>query len=532
MSKVSGRGLRPTSDDRPTIHLAPGETAENCRAAIAALAADTKAQPLSGIFSRDRLLVRCCRVVDLGEAAATKDGMQRAPEALVLVPVELAWLTTKLADVARFTKVDRRARRPVVADPPQRLAAAVLAAAPWPGIPVLRGVIAAPSLRPDGSVFQQPGCYDPASGLLYDPGGKTFPWVPIAPTPDQVAEAKALIDRMVSTFPFVDEAARSVAIAACLTALVRRSLPTAPAFAFDGPKAGSGKGLLAHLGAWIATGTNPHLRTASENGGDESKSLFAALLESPAIILVDNLERTLKSEMLCAMLTTTVLSDRILGQSKSASVPTNVCLLFSGNNLAIAGDLHRRILVSRIDPKVEHPEQRRFEGPPLKDWVLARRGELAVAFLTLARAYLAAGEPRPNVPEFGSFEQWSRLVRFPLIFAGFEDPCRTLAAVKKDDPVSRKLRALLSAWHDHFGDRPVTAKEVKMEAACASPALLEALGPIDPVIEKDPAKYHANKLGIYLSKNRGNIEDGLRIVEETGRPHGTCLWSVKKVGEG
>ncbi len=514
-----------TSDGRPAIHLAAGESANNCREAIAALGADTAARPLDGVYVRDRMLVRPVRVADLGKAAETKGGVKRSPEALVLVPVELAWLMTRLADVALFSKYDARMRQVVVADPPQRLAAATLAASPWPGIPVLRGVVQAPTLRPDGSVFQAPGCYDLSSGLLFDPGHEAFLPVPAEPTPDQAAAAKALIDRTFSTFPFVGEAARSVAIAACLTALVRRSLKTAPGFVFDAPKMGNGKGLLAHIPAWIATGTGPHLRPASENNSDESKSMFATLLESPLVVLVDNLEHTLKSEMLCAMLTTTVLSDRILGQSKTVSVPTNVTLLFTGNNLVIAGDLRRRILVSRIDAKVEHPEQRRFPGPPLERWAIENRADLAVALLTLARAYLAAGEPRPDVVAFGSFEQWSRLVRFPLIFSGFEDPCQTLAALKKGDPVTRDLRALLQAWHDDVGERPVPAKEIAERASGCS-SLHEAL---TPFVGKD-GKISTLRLGNYLSKHRERIEDGL-CIEEAGERQSVALWRVTKVGE-
>lgn len=58
-----------------------------------------------------------------------------------------------------------------------------------------------------------------------------------------------------SEFQFADPATGiSIALAATLTAVVRRSLRTAPLFAFDAPVMGSGKGLLVKIAALIATG--------------------------------------------------------------------------------------------------------------------------------------------------------------------------------------------------------------------------------------------------------------------------------------
>jgi hypothetical protein len=516
-----------------TIHLAPGETANNCREAIAALAKDTAARPLSGIYARDRALFRALRIADLCGDRSKTDGISRPPEALVLAPVELPWLLTRLADVASFVKFDARVKQPVIANPPQRLAAAVLAAAPWPGLPVLHGVVQAPTLRADGSVLEAPG-YDEESRLLFDAGGETFATVPREPTQAEVMSAKALIEQALVTFPFVDGAARSVAFAAILTALLRRSLPTAPGFLIDAPVAGSGKTLLAHIPAWVAAGTGPHLRIAAENQSDENKSLFSVVLENPSVLVIDKVERPLKSEMLCAMLTGQTLSERILGLSKSVSVPTNITLLITGNNVTVRGDLRRRLLTCRIKPGVEHPERRRFTGPPLKEWIIEHRAELAVALLTLVRAYLAASEPRPEgAAEFGSFEAWSRLVRYPLTHAGYADPCGTLAAVQKSDPDTRTLCALLRAWRDTFGDRAATAKAAVETAGGAATgrvtggtALSEAL---TPFTGKD-GRVNTRQLGNYLSAQRERIEGGL-FIEEAGSRQGVVLWRVVEAEE-
>lgn len=81
-----------------------------------------------------------------------------------------------------------------------------------------------------------------------------------------------------------------MAIPAVLTTLVRRSLPGAPAFIFESPQPGSGETLLAHAPSWIATRTGPHLRTIEDNATEEKKSLFAAIIENPTVILIDNVD--------------------------------------------------------------------------------------------------------------------------------------------------------------------------------------------------------------------------------------------------
>ena len=140
-------------------------------------------------------------------------------------------------------------------------------------------------------------------------------------------------------FPFVDEAARSVALAAVLTMLVRRMLRAAPLFAFDAPKMACGKTLIATVASYIATGRGPYLMAQVADATDERKRLLAALLEGPAAVVIDNVELPLRSDALCIALTEPTFTDRLLGASKTATVETNCCFVATGNNLIIAGDL-------------------------------------------------------------------------------------------------------------------------------------------------------------------------------------------------
>src|SRR5215467_10306052 len=105
---------------------------------------------------------------------------------------------------------------------------------------------------------------------------------------------------------------------------------------------------------------------------EERKRLLAALIENPPVILIDNIERRLKSSALCITLTEPVFTDRILGQSKTVTAPTNCTFFATGNNLVIAGDLSARALQSRIDPACERPEEREFDIN-LHQWVPEQR---------------------------------------------------------------------------------------------------------------------------------------------------------------
>lgn len=107
-------------------------------------------------------------------------------------------------------------------------------------LPVLTGIINYPTLRPDGSILDLPG-YDAQTGLLFDPQEVRFPALPRHPDRDTALRALCLLKDLISTFPLVTDADRSVALSGILTALIRRSLPTAPLHGFNAPTAGSGK---------------------------------------------------------------------------------------------------------------------------------------------------------------------------------------------------------------------------------------------------------------------------------------------------
>jgi hypothetical protein len=128
-----------------------------------------------------------------------------------------------------------------------------------------------------------------------------------------------------------------VVLCAVLSVLVRRILRAAPLFALDAPKMASGKTLIANVCGYIATGRAPYLMSQVIDPTDERKRILSLLLEAPSLVVI--VEAPLKSDALCTVLTEPVFTDRLLGVSRTATVPTNTSFFATGNNLVIEGDL-------------------------------------------------------------------------------------------------------------------------------------------------------------------------------------------------
>jgi putative DNA primase/helicase len=161
---------------------------------------------------------------------------------------------------------------------------------------------------------------------------------------------------------------------------------------------------------------------------------------------------------------------RILGQSKMVSAQTRALITATVNNLVVTGDLIRRFVVGKLDPRCERPELRQYDYDPIAD-AMEMRGEIVVAALTVLRAYHVAGRPQPP-PRLQNFGEWSDTVRATLIWLGQGDPVKTMGHLRMADPALVNLRAVLAAWRDEFADAAQSSNTV-IEAANATKATEE-----------------------------------------------------------
>ncbi len=328
----------------------------------------------------------------------------------------------------------------------------------WPGVRPLTGIVTAPTLRADGSILQTPG-YDEASGLYYDDDGCNFPVVPDRPSQAQAKRAVHRLLEVVCDVPFATDEHRAAWVALVLTTIGRTFVNgCTPLFAIDANIRGAGKSLLADTVSLIATGRSAPRMAQPESDAESRKCITSLLLEGDRMCLIDNVSRPLGSASLDALLTSEIWKDRVLGQSKVATLPNNCVWMATGNNLEFGGDTVRRTLHLRLDSPDENPEDREdFRHPDLRAYVRQHRGELATAALTILRGYVVAGMPQ-KVRLWGSFEPWSKKIAAACMWVGLPDPQVTrieLEAASDTDKAS--LSALMHDWGRLF-PRGSTAK--------------------------------------------------------------------------
>lgn len=476
------------------------------------------------IYQRDTMLVRMTRVTSTQLAKA--GGIERPMGALILTPLEPAYLVDRLTRAICFQKFDARLQEYKVIDCPERVATTLIARKGHWHAPVLRGVVEAPTLRADGSILQTAG-YDKQTGLFFDSGGVVFRPVPENPTLDDAVLALGELLYIIKDFPFVTGEDRAVALAAFLTALIRRSLRSAPLTVFRAPKMASGKSLLADVTAMIATGRPVPAMPQGKDEEEDRKRLTAVLVEGEQVCSIDNIERPLASSSLCSILTQETWKDRMLGKTSMVTVPTCTTWLATGNNVVIVGDLTTRALVCDLDAKCEHPEEREFDLD-LHAHVPAHRAELASAALTILRAYHVAGRPSQGLAPFGRFEGWSDWIRAALVWVGEADPCATRKRIEEVDPVRRMLQTVFAFWIDTIGYTAVTAAEAIQKAREAERnGHTELWEMLLEVTSSNDGEVNSLRLGNWLGKHVNRIEAGLRI-ERAGDRQGVVLWQVRR----
>jgi putative DNA primase/helicase len=311
----------PHPDARPAIVLRAG--------ALHLLAAEAEAALVAAgvrFYSRGGEIVR--PIVDDVPAF---HGRRTKVARLKLVSIDT--MRDYLSRAARFEKYHGRSKKMVAADPPQDIARTILARdGDWQHFLPLAGIITTPTLRSDGSILSEAG-YDSATRLLLlvPP---PLPPIPSRPSKDDALAAIKLLDDLLSEFPFVNAASRSVALSALMTPIVRGAMPVAPMHAFDAPEAGSGKSYLIDLASAIASGEIAPVIAAGRDEAETEKRLVAELITGQPIISIDNLNGELGGDFICQAIERGTVKPRILGRSETKRVENAVCMYGNGTTFA------------------------------------------------------------------------------------------------------------------------------------------------------------------------------------------------------
>jgi hypothetical protein len=440
-----------------------------------------------------------------------------------IVPISAAALTRELSEAATWERFDGNSKSWVRSDPPARHTTVLFDEQRFRYLPPLAGVARQPYYREhDGELITHPGYDKQAQRFgVFDHRHFVLP----APTLDAAKAALTLLEELLTEFHFVSPTDKAAALSAIFTAVVRPSLPQAPAFHVRAPVFGSGKTFLCELiGAFAGPGGNAKVSypTTSE---EATKVILSLLLNSPAVIEFDDMDTDWTPHgTIKRMLTAEHITDRILGVSKTATVSTRVVILGSGNNVGPIRDLLRRVLTIHVDPRCSTPATLSYRGNPVKT-VRRDRAKYVSAVLTIIEWYRKAGIPRAEVDNIVTYGgAWSDFCRYPLIWLGYPDPATALLNQVRHDPDGDALHNLMTEWYAAFGPSPTTVRKAVDLGYANHPNLLDAMREL-PVEER--GEINRGKLGWLLKKNANRIVAGFEFQQTVA--DGRTAWRVVAV---
>jgi putative DNA primase/helicase len=548
-----GRG-DPLPDGQRVITCVAGELPRMVRQAEAALIA--AGEP---IYQRG-VLVRPA-VVEYDAATPSGSKVKRRTHAASLVEIKPPAMLRMLSRVAVWQKYDARARRFVACDPPAKVVEILLASRGEWSFPTVRGILTAPTIRTDGSLLTAPG-YDPDSHyFLAFPSNLVMPDIPEAPTKTDAEASLARLDKLLDGYEFLKEKEavyRAVAQGLLMTQVLRCGMDVSPMQAVSATSPGSGKSHLVDLGSTIATGRWCPVMNAGRDDNETEKGINTKLISGVPGFSIDNVHKTLNLEALNTATERPLLQPRNFGTLTDILIENGVVIYMTGNNLDVADEQIRRTMLCKMDVADEQPEQRRFpKGDPIQT-VLADRGRYIADILIIARAYLAyldaGGEP-PDVNPYGSFPDWDKFVRQPLIWLRGADPLDCQDGMRAEDPVKQRRISIIEAWRQAFGNEPKTLAEVARFAMTPPTYFAHPNAPQDvqdaelAVFQAEKAvqedllnalreAFPAGKDGIntlmmagWMRRFAGRKTEGWKLVkaDDAGFAHGLVKWKLVKI---
>lgn len=441
-------------------------------------------------------------------------------------------LATLLSEASRFEKHTQSG--PKQADPPGKVVGSVHARPTW-GLDRLRGLVDGAAFLEDGTILTTEGYHPDAE--LYIRNGADISGLKSPTQADASAALETLVDLLVD-FEFVEarrESHEAAWLAAVLTILARPAIGrkhSTPMFLFDANQPGVGKTTLVELACQIAQGELPSPRPSptGRNSNDQMrKAITSAARSGDPVIFFDNVKGTFGGAALELALTGKKWTSRILQKSEDWSGHLMVTWLATANNISLTRDMERRTLLCQIDTACEDPSERSgFKYPRIHRHVRHNRKRYLKAALTILRAWYVAGEPDQGLTAWGSYQEWSRIVRNAIVFAGGADPYLTREDLEKADRETSLLKAVLHNWPE---GESFTATQLAdgMESGELDTGTLQdgsaVVGPLEELLGTKSAAHVGRKLNWY----RGDPVGGKRLERHEDPDSRVTKWRVKDV---
>jgi hypothetical protein len=332
--------------------------------------------------------------------------------------------------------------------PPAWLIQAVLCHGEYPGFKDLWTVTECPYFNTEGNLIFEP-TYDERTGTLLVTPFTVAPMTEF-PKKEDASDAWGRIHEVMREFPWASGYDETVWLAALLTAIQRSAIMSCvPGFAFNGNKAGCGKGLAIDIIGLLVWGGPVPCCQYPKSVEEADKTTLSIALQGICAVHFDNLEEGSQygNGAMDSALTSTAKSGRMLGQNRWVEgIPLRPCWFLSGNNISPTKDAFRRWLPCNLKTDLENPHERMCEVSNLKAYIAEHRSEIMRDAFVILRAWYLAGQPNHGFPPLGSFEEWDRMIRAAVWFATGNDCLYTQRQATEASPDRIKKMALIQAW--------------------------------------------------------------------------------------
>lgn len=320
----------------------------------------------------------------------------------------------------------------------------------------LTGVVNCPFVQADWRIFQKNG-YDPETGL-YSIIETKIPELPM-----ETFDAYSFLrEEVLAEFPFNSELDTVVMIAAML-ALMQRPLLAQdsagmPGFGIIAPVQSSGKTTLVNLATSAVLKNTVPASNFSTDEEEMSKHILALLREGHPCVLFDNVPAgtEIKADVLAKAMSSDIYSGRLLGETKTLSVPSSAIWFFTGNGIRFSGDFSTRVFPIHLNPKMENPDTRKFRRQNVLDWALNNRSTILHALISI----VLDGRDYESLTTGSRFKLWDRYIRLPLHKASGVDINDAILINKEHDTDFTNKKKLMESLWEMFASVPFVSRNV------------------------------------------------------------------------
>lgn len=189
--------------------------------------------------------------------------------------------------------------------------------------------------------------------------------------------------------------------------------------------------------------------------------LTSVILAGSQAVFLDNVARPLEGSGMATALTQSHWSDRLLGVNRTIDAPIRCLWVATAKNPITSPEIARRCCLIRIDPNMEHPEDRSgFRHPHLKRWIREHRADLLAAAVRLVRNWVAKGSPLWGGRRKGSYEAWGEVMGGILDAAGVSGFLANEQDMRESAPETIAMIAFVQEWALRHGTGNVSAKDL------------------------------------------------------------------------